>query len=177
MISQTLGLGYANLCVKWEGGATIKRTCTGIAVRMRSTSGTIFNVRLDDPRIVGNEGTTHLLDVEYVSHIRIDNLDGRNWTGAMLRLRGVIGAVIMNPICSLNEEAFTTTPAYGILGDEVSAGNYRVNVEIIDPVIEGPNFGVSFASAQNCKIIGGTLEGCGIGLDIGTKSPQERPRA
>lgn len=164
--SATINFGFTGLRVRFEGGAKLKHTGAGVALALDAGEvAQVYDIHVKNPSIEGNAATTDALLVRGCHHIKVPNLNARNFSGAALRTKWCIEGDFPNLTCSSNESAFTVTPTAGIVLDKRGPGEYTVGVMLSTPTLEGINgVGIDIVDGSNNTVIGGTSEANSIGI-------------
>ncbi len=165
--SVTIHMGFSYLEVIGIGNPTLHFTGAGDCVDLNYLTNPLWQVKLSNFNINGNASATNGLHLISANHCDISNITITNISNAALLINFSVSSRFSHIICSNNESTFTTVPAYGIYLDLQGAGNLVSNCVFIDMMMEGfPGTGLYLANAQTNLFIGGTFEGCNVGINV-----------
>jgi hypothetical protein len=129
------------------------------------------NVGVSDLTISGNRHVSYGIRLRSVHHSVFENISIKNIVSAGLKTYFCVLNEYRNIRVTNEDEPFDVTPKIGLsfdTGDGTGSRNTTASV-ISNPIVEGVSgIGIDFVSANNMTVIGGTAEGVGIGMRIGT---------
>lgn len=161
-------LAYTTACrIRAEPGARLKLTAAAPYVVSIDGSAT-SNIYGADVRDLILDGVGHCADglvlknviSSYFLNVRVTNVTGAGFRWGWAQL-----CTFVNPVCSGNLEAFTTTPVNGLLVDGAASSSANT---IINPTFEKVSgSGIKGLSLINSTFISGTSESNAIGIEFG----------
>jgi len=151
--------------IEGEIGTRLKLTAAGACVlRTIGSPPYLRGVRLRNLILDGGGYAADGLKVDHVINGHYENIRATNVTGAGFHLDYAQLCTFVNPMCSGNHEAFTTTPVNGLKVDtSLSSANTFIN-----PTFEGVSGAGIFGDGLiNSVFINGTSENNDIGVELG----------
>ena len=141
---------------------------SGVATQWgRDDNSAIYNCKLINPTITGNNSTTDGMVFVAFSHGYVETPNVRDVSGAGIRCLWVIECVFNAYNISSNEGPFNVVPTYGVRIGETASGLYSVGCTFINATIEGVSSdGVWIEHGSLNSFNGGTSEANGSGVTI-----------
>lgn len=165
----SLGLLVDGLSLVGSGKAILVHTGSGPAIDLTNSSiNAIKRVRIENVYIKGNASTTYGIFARYVSHSIFRNIRVLGAATDAFHFEGCIILHLDDLEFSINTPDTVLAPVNGLT--LASFGGVTCNsIVVTNPVFEGvTGAGLNFTGTNDCTLVGGTSEGNGVGIFMGS---------